>query len=201
MPVPIPLILGALQVGGGAAGAIQGNQNRQRIKGEIGKAYKIGAERLRLRQGDQRQSSGESLVARGIATGGNARFRRGPGITEGTTRGIRWTRNTPTPATGPGIRTLGDQATADLTVEQYLEQSAMRAQRDSAYAGADAAATNALVGGIGQAVAGGIQGYQTGQMYNSFRGIDPVNPLSRGAWAAPPMTADQLNVFSDPAWR
>jgi hypothetical protein len=197
----LPLILGALQVAGGIGGAIQGNQNRQRQKGEIGKAYKIGAERLRLRQGDQRQSSGESLVARGIATGGNARVRRGPGITEGKTRGISWVNNTPTQVSGTGIRTLGDQVTADLTEEQRLEQAAMRSQRDSAYAGADAGATQALVGGIGQAVAGGIQGYQTGQMYNSFRGIDPVNPLSRGAWAAPPMTADQLNVFSDPAWR
>ena len=222
--MPLPLILAGLQVAGGAAGAIQGNQTRQKAKGEIGRAYTLGKKRLSLRQGDQRQSHGEGLVARGLAQGGNIRVGRGvqptsanamgdaKRLTAGQNAVIRAAgfsapmarrlagSGTPavpmvTPVPVTRARTLGEQGQADLSSEQQLEQNALLQQRDSALAGADAGATGALVGGIGQAVSGGIQGYQSGTMYNAYRGIDPVNPLGAGAWAMPPgLTVNDLNT-------
>ena len=209
----LPLILAAIQAAGGIGGAIQGNQRRQQQKGEIGRAYKLGQQRLALRQGDVRQGTGESLVARGLAQGGNVRVGRGavPLNTREVehakmlnTAGRRFTgakgNLAPVPAVVPiaavtGARDLGGQVRADLGREQQLEQNALKQQRDSALAGANADATGALIGGIGQAVAGGIQGYQTGTMYaNAFGNIDPVRPLERGAWAQP--SVDALNIYS-----
>lgn len=66
----LPAIIAGLNVIGSAASAVQGNQNRQRAKGEIKKAYKLGRERLALRQGDQRRGQAESLIARGLSNGG-----------------------------------------------------------------------------------------------------------------------------------
>ena len=197
----LPLILAGLQVAGGIAGAVQGNQQRQKAKGEIGRAYELGTRRLALRQGDVRQGVGESLVARGLAQGGNRRLSTAP-ETRGTRTMVRGTAlGKPIPVVAPvtqrpvtGARDLGGQAMTDLAREQQLERTALKQQRDSAVAGADAAATGALVGGIGQAVAGGIQGYQTGTMYNSFAGIDPVDPLRRGAWAQP--AVDAFNLYN-----
>lgn len=212
----LPLILAGLQVAGGVAGAVQGNQNRQKAKGEIGRAYELGQKRLALRQGDVRQGTAESLVARGLAQGGNVRL--GRAVQPLNTReretvarqnatyssvakqmGIPTNRAQPIPAAVAPVsvraaRDLGGQVTADLAREQQLEQNAMKQQRDSALAGADAAATGALVGGIGQAVAGGIQGYQSGQMFNSFNGINPVDPLSTPQWSRP--AVDSLNIYS-----
>lgn len=215
----LPLILAGLQVAGGVAGAVQGHNTRQKVKREIGRAYELGRERLNLRQGDIRQGTGESLVARGLAQGGNVRLGRAAVPTNATevraatnanrhinrfVRQQRGPQQTPVtavavPSAVPavsvrGARDLGGQVALDLAREQQLEQNALKQQRDAAFSGANADATNALVGGIGQAIAGGIQGYQSGQMYNAAFGIDPVRPLERGAWAMP--SVDALNIYN-----
>lgn len=190
----VPLILGALQVGGGIAGMVQGNQRRQQQKGFVDRAYKVGRDRLGLRQGDQRRSQTESLIARGLGTG--LRIKRGPELSSPfspdagrgeivrTQRGSRLRRPS----------TLGEQQQFDLQREQQLEQDALKETRDATRSGIDAGYNQQLVGQIGNTIAGGIQGYQTGQMYNAYKGIDPVDPLGRGAWAN--KAVDELNVFT-----
>jgi hypothetical protein len=55
----------------GAIGtAITGNQAKQKRKGAIGAAYRVNAARMDLDQADTRQSTNESLNARGILTAG-----------------------------------------------------------------------------------------------------------------------------------
>lgn len=66
----LPAIAAALNIVGGAARGIQGNQDRQRAKGEIKKAYRLGQERLNLRQGDVRRGQAEGMQARGLTQGG-----------------------------------------------------------------------------------------------------------------------------------
>lgn len=215
----LPLILGALQVGGQIAGAIQGNQQRQAQKGFVDRAYKLGRKRLDVRQADQRGGQAESLIAQGLAGGGNIRATRTPIRYEG--EGGREASNVApaiqqaykrltgrdypvertqveamegAPAVSvAGARTLGEQRQLDLMREQQLEQNALRETRDSARAGVNAAYNQQLVGQVGNAIAGGIQGYQTGQIYNAYRGIDPVDPLGRGAWSN--RAVDELNIF------
>lgn len=206
----LPLILGALQVAGGIGGAIQGNQQRQAQKGFIDRAYKLGRQRLDVRQADQRGGQAESLIAQGLAGGGNIRATRTPiryegegeapinqlAARSGIIRSMDFDR--PPPSGAPavsvaGARTLGEQRQLDLMREQQLEQNALRESRDSARAGVNAAYTQQLVGQVGNAIAGGIQGYQTGQIYNAYRGIDPVDPLGRGAWSN--RAVDELNIF------
>lgn len=55
---------------GGAAKAIQGNQQKQRQKGEIGQSYREDAYQEGLKQANTRQASNESLNARGVLTAG-----------------------------------------------------------------------------------------------------------------------------------
>lgn len=228
----LPLVLSAIQGLGGVAGAIQGNQQRQRAKQEINDAYAIGQERLRLRQGDVRQGTAEGLVARGLAQGGNARVGRqvnptNPKAIAEVQRGNEIAKRRlfqaftpagaslmqrktamevannlparPLPAVVPretvtGARDLGGQVTADLRREQQLEANAMQAQRDAAIRGVNTDATANLVGNIGQAIAGGIQGYQTGQTWNSYRGVDPVQPLLTPRWDQG--SVDRFNTFN-----
>jgi hypothetical protein len=55
----------------GAIGtAITGNQAKQKRKGAIGEAYRVNAARMDLDQADTRQSTNESLNARGVLTAG-----------------------------------------------------------------------------------------------------------------------------------
>lgn len=206
----LPLILAGIQVAGGIAGAIQGNQQKQKQKGVIGQAYRLGRERLNVRQGDQRRGQAEGLVARGLAGGGVRASNRAvspvtPGRVTSVARGtgpvdaLRGTgpgitRSGGTPRVGvTGARTLGQQQQMDLTREQQFEQDALLENRNAALAGLNADATNALVGNIGGAIGGAIQGYNAGQTYNAYRGIDPVMPLERGAWSQP--AVDSLNIF------
>lgn len=207
----LPLILAGIQVAGGIAGGIQANQQKQKQKGVIGQAYRLGRERLNVRQGDQRRGQAEGLVARGLAGGGVRASNRAvspvtPGrvisVAPGTSpadalrgRGPGVTRSAGTPRVSvTGARTLGQQQQLDLTREQQFEQDALLEQRNAANAGLSADATNALVGNIGGAIGGAIQGYQAGQQYNAYKGIDPVSPLERGAWSQP--AVDALNVFN-----
>lgn len=70
-------ILKAIPIVGSVVSAVQGNQNRQRAKGEITKAYTLGRQRLDLRQGDIRRTQAERLASRGLAQGG-IRLRTAP---------------------------------------------------------------------------------------------------------------------------
>lgn len=199
----LPLILAGLGVAGQVAGGVQANQQRQNAKGVIDQTYRLGRQRLGVRQQDVRRTQAEGIVARGLA-GGGARIRTAPIAPEGEggraplRSGIRM-GNAPAVAGVPalpvtGARTLGQQQQVDMAREQQLEQNALLEQRNAARAGVEAGYAQSLAGTIGGAVASGIQGYQTGQAFNAFRGIDPIDPLRRGAWAQPQV--DALNIYS-----
>ena len=203
----LPLILAGLQVGGALASGIQNNQQKQKQKGVIGRAYKLGKERLGTRQGDQRQAQAESIGSRGLGGGGIrvasavAPMQRpkmaatGKGLPLLSPGGMA-----PIPGTGnprasvTGARTLGQQQQADMGREQQYEQDALLEQKNAALAGLNADAAASLVGTVGQGIGGAIQGYQTGTTYNAYKGIDPVNPLGRGAWAP---TAGTNTIYNE----
>jgi hypothetical protein len=198
----IPLLIaagsGILRAG---VGAIRANQEKQRQRGIIGRAYDKGRERLDLHQGDVRQSVGEGLIARGLAGGGAVRDtgRVQPGAASTVT----------------GAHDLGGQAVADLQREQGIEQTGLRDQRDdalrdvkheyhgqlisslmsgvqtavNAYSGASALGAGKALGGVSSpggapSIAGGAADFDAGGM-PGWGGIDVVNPLGRGAWATP----------------
>lgn len=206
---PLGNVLAALPVVGNIVSAVQGNQNRQRAKGEINKAYQLGQQRLTLRQGDQRRGQAESLVARGLSNGGgrigravgptniNAWANNAPGYTPtGTAQPRRGSDRTlavvsqGTPVRPGSARTLGEAQSRDLRSEQQLEQDAMRQQRDAAIAGVDAGYTQALVNAGGNAISGAINAYGAMQPMGGTPakpdygkgafGIDPVSPWGSG---------------------
>lgn len=183
-------VLAGVQLVGSAASAIQGNQNRQKAKGQIDKAFRLGRERLATRQQDQRRTQAESLISRGLTQGG-IRLR---------TRPVADSRGGAESVTG--ARTLGEQQQLDLTREQQVEQDALRQQRNAARAGVNAEYTQGLVGAIGSGVAGAVNAFAVDRMrprdeapagapssVGEF-GIDPIAP-----WE--PVRTDTFNVWFD----
>lgn len=205
----LPLALAAIQTIGSGVSAIQGNQNRQKAKGQIDAAYRLGRERLATRQGDQRRTQAESLISRGLTQGGirlrtrpvqrtNAVLSQREGVTPDGTR-IRLNaaidpttvRNAPEAVTG--ARTLGEQQQLDLAREQQVEQDALYQQRNAARAGVDAGYAQGLTGAIGQGVAGAVDAFRLGQVKQQAEqgafGIDPIAPWEQ-------TRVDQFNTFT-----
>jgi len=113
------------------------------------------------------------------------------------------------PVSVSGAYDLGSQQGSDLAREQQLEQTDLVRQKDAALAGNDAEYANTLVGSAAAGVAGAgdvanaygamkapgvTDAFGAGRLpegttapdtpyKNAFMGIDPVNPLERGAWA------------------
>lgn len=182
------------------AGGVQANQNRQRQKGIIGKAYALGQQRMNLGQLDARQRVAEQSGARGLDAGGDVTT--GAAVGPGATPGVG------------GAHTLGAQQTADLAREQTIEQTGLKNESEAQLSNVNEEASqqiiNAGVGGIeagvqaksglsalnalktqtpgtaGATPMASLSGDATSSPYpNSFGGIDPVHPLGRGAWAGP----------------
>lgn len=199
------LVLAALGAGQGAAGAIEANQERQRQKGVIGRAFDIADKRQLIQQRDVRQQQGENLVARGL-TGGGGVSTEAPAYMGTPTKAEVLNRTRAlfskalgagaAPATGPAAppvgvpHTLGAQVTSDLGKEQQLEQQDLNAQREAALSGVNAAANAAEVGSIASGIQSGISGWASG---TGWGGIDPVNPIS-----TPKGTVEDFNVNGGP---
>lgn len=116
----LPLALAAIQTIGSGVSAIQGNQNRQKAKGQIDAAYRLGRERLATRQGDQRRTQAESLISRGLTQGG-IRLRTRPVEREG--------------AGGPRVPNVGAirmRAAIDLQRLPMNDPRRVQAMRDAA---------------------------------------------------------------------
>lgn len=187
----------AVGLGSAAVGGVSANQERQRKKGIVGKAFGIAEQRQRLRQQDVRQSIGESLGARGLAAGGAV---RDTGAVSGVTPSVA------------GAHDLGGQQMADLAREQSLEVQDTAARKNSELSNVNAEANSSMIGaavnGISTAVglksslnesaAAGTPGVGSGVMVDSapggnrypgsYGGVDPVDPLGRGAWKSPATT-------------
>lgn len=188
----------AVAVGGGSAiaGIVQTNANRQRQKGIIGKAYDTAQARMSISQTDTREQVGESAGQRGLTQTGSVTLGNpvGPGATPGV----------------GGAHDLGGQQTLDLAREQTIEQSGLKNESAADLSNVNEEANQGMIG----AAAGGVQtgfgvegamneaaamrtgapgalaaiGNYSGEASpypNSFGGIDPVNPLGRGAWSTP----------------
>lgn len=213
--------LAAAQAVGDVASGIEANQARQRNKGIIGQAYKLGQQRLNLTQQDTRQSQGENLGARGLSGGGDVYTGGAVSPTSTSTGGAG-----AAPVSVGGAHTLGEQATADESREQQLEQTGLAQQAAQAYTANNANAdTSELESGIaagGSAAAAFTQPQQQQQLTtpaaagvassgvpapspvgpttspygNSWGGIDPIHPLSRGTWSGDPTSTGGFNVFN-----
>lgn len=142
----LPLILGALSIGKGIYGAIQANQQKQRNKGYINDAYRSGVQRMETRQGDVRQSTSESLNARGLLGGGVSPIHKlmAGGSTVDATD-------------------LGSQRMATNESEFGLERHDLDAQHERDLNENKAAAVNAQIGSIAGGIQGAISAYSTGQ--------------------------------------
>jgi hypothetical protein len=172
--------LGALE---GLAGGIEANQTRQKQKGIIGKAFTIAKQRQAISQTDQRQSTAEGAVARGLTSGG--------GVTTGG----------PASLTTPGVsgaNTLGGQIGQDLGREQSLEVQDTNAQEQAALSGVNAQANAGEIGAAASGVGGALSGVAAGQEYNAWGGIHPVQPFGIGGGGGTPTpTTSSFNVFGD----
>ena len=201
------LTAAAVAVVGGGVGAIEANQNRQKQKGTQGTAFGIASKELGLSQLNTREGVAEGSVQRGLTGGGDVSASGAPGMT------------TPSPG---GASTLGGQVGKDLAVQQSLEVQNLSnentAQLQQINANADASEVGSIAGGI----SGGLRAIATptnattpttgpsasasptdlglsaatvpGPYPASFQGVDPINPLGRGAWSAPNTTGGQ-NIF------
>lgn len=191
----VPIALGAIRALGGS---ILANQERQRKKGVIGRAAKLGQERLNLEQGDTRQSVAEAMTARGLS-----------GVSAGAP-----VRATESYSHGPGTETavdvgqahdLGSQSRLDLRREQQLQQSGLAQQVNNAYGDVNAEATQGIINSIGAGVstALGAQG-----ALNDVAGakaasaaadaISPQAPSVRGAFGLHPITAQPITMGAEP---
>lgn len=174
----------------GIGGAVAGNQQKQKNKGLIGKAYQEGRKRLNLVQGDTRQSFGEGLTARGLHMGGNV---RASGAVKPEQEGVKVTASINRDLIRPGIpmgginspfspikhaysrvtnptvdltqaTDLGGQQQADLLREQQLEQNELRTAYDTAITNNDAMGFQNVVGNI-------AAGIDTGSMIANAFGV------------------------------
>jgi hypothetical protein len=140
---PLAWVTGAVESG---VGLIQNRNETRRRRNLIRDAYNRGQERLNINQQDVRQNTNESLIARGLAGGGDVSD-RGP-VAPGGDKGVG------------DAHTLGGQQLSDLRREQTLEQDNLVNQRDNAYSDTDAANTQGQINAISAGVhtAFGLQG-------------------------------------------
>jgi hypothetical protein len=193
------LTAAAVAIAGGGIGAVEANQNREKEKGIQGKAYGIASKNLDISQINTREGVAEGSVQRGLTGAGDVNAAGAPGMT------------TPSPG---GASTLGGQVGKDLAVQQSLEVQNLSnentAQLQQINASADASEVSSIASGIAGAARAGSSAPSTpvvgpsasatpaslglgssvvpGPYPASFGGIDPVNPLGRGAWSAPNTT-------------
>lgn len=217
----LPLILAAASAIGGGIKAIGANQERQRNKGIIGRAYGIARKRQATHHQDVRQGTAESLGARGLAQGG--------GVTAAPAVGPRTAVPKGTPISNAyRPRTLGEQQQADNEGEFDLERQDLNSREEMAKAGINQQANAQIAGSVTEGVTGAIANYYGAQKIggdddaspiaaaygkgtmvdtlpkgsssspypSSFMGIDPVDPLGRGAWKSPNTTGG-FNVFNE----
>jgi hypothetical protein len=181
----IAAALGAVRAGVGMAGARK-EANRQRNM--IHSAYARGQQRLGVKQQDVRQQEGESLIARGLAGGGDVHD-SGP-VGAGADLGVG------------GARTLGGQQLTDLHREQGLEQNELLAQRDNALSDVGAQGTQNTINAIGSGISTAMSVYGAGQELGAARTAGAPGPAPaptpapgtgigtiRGAYGLDPITA------------
>lgn len=166
----------------GAIGtAITGNQAKQKRKGAIGEAYRVNAARMDLDQADTRQSTNESLNARGVLTAGGVQT---PSPTSPIARAVasggprfgsldRYEGAAGRNAIGPA-NTLSGAANAALTDQFALERkeladnkAAMEKENRAEY-----------LGSIGHAVEEGID--TTVNAFGANLQTEPQTPPSLG---------------------
>lgn len=158
--MPLPLIAAALAAGAlrTGFGLASNRSNGRRQKGLIHEAYGRGKERLDVRQQDVRQSTGESLNARGLVNG--AAVSIGGPVAPGV-------------AVQGGASTLGEAATRDLQYEQGLEQNDLAGQRDAALSDVSAAGKQGIFDAISSGINTATSVYGMGKQMGAMRSPAP----------------------------
>lgn len=176
----LPLIAAAVASGGLRAGigAIQNRSETRRSRNLINDSYADASRRLLVNQADVRQSTNESLNARGVG-GSSAR----PTIagTYGLLGGGETGRNPTTIAgtqVGPEAHTLGEQTQANTDQQLGFERKALDFEHDRANADNDANSMANSIGAISSGIQTGASVYNAGSMLGS----------GAGAAATPSMT-------------
>jgi hypothetical protein len=135
----IPLILGAMAVGKGIAGAVQANQTKKRREGFIDANYQLAKKKLNTAQADVRQGTSESLMARGLTQGGLSPIHA---------------------AMAPGAsHSLGEQVQSDNEKQFALENTDLENQRNQANSENEAGRNSAYLGaavGTAQGIMGAM---------------------------------------------
>jgi hypothetical protein len=215
--LPIAIALGA---GKGLAGAISAHDRGHHNKRMIKQAYRRGDAQLRLRQGDVRQQTNESLAARGLLNAGSApdaakampTFDAGQAKKGGllsfakavgqygtesrtTEMGNQASRN------GVGLAgTLAAGISGDLSTEFYKERDDLWTQQRNALDENSAATRAGYIGAVGDGIstaAAAQNAFGGGAMPSGIPGaynIDVVDPLAAfNAAQGAGQTQDLLN--------
>jgi hypothetical protein len=192
------------------AGMIQANQVRQKQKGLIGQAYQTAQGQLNIGERNTREDTGESLVARGLTGAGDVTTGAAvsPGTVPGeggaTTLGSQQGVNLKEQQVLEQDSLLNEKNAAMTGVNETANQSMINAGAAGIGAGLNLAAQKPVVPGQiatapgagasaaiappPAAAAGSLSGDQgpspsANNYPGSYGGVDPVNPLGRGAWA------------------
>lgn len=145
----LPLVLAALGAGRAIVGGIQANQEKQRRKGFIEANYRLAKEKLNTNQSLVRQSTQESLAARGLIAG----------------------------AMKGG--TLGNQVTTDTEHQLELERQDLENNKTQALSDNRAAYASALSSSIGAGINTAVSAYGASQDMAAARGASPVKAAMR----------------------
>lgn len=170
--MPVPLIAAAMAAGAvrGIVGGIQNRNETRRKRGLINQAYTGGQQRMNVQQQDVREGMGESLVARGLAQGGDVQT--GGAVSPGETLSVG------------GARTIGGQQTTDLHREQTLEQNDLLAQRDAALSDVNAAGTQGTIDAVSGGINTAMSVYGMGREMGAMRAAGSAAPSSAPATPA-----------------
>lgn len=202
-------VAGVSLIGGGAK-AVQANQAGQRNKGIIGKAYGLARQRQTEHQQDVRQGSAESLWARGLGQGGGAAVgvptRTAVPKTAAGVSPIAAAYQPHSLGEQMGAdneREFGFER-EDLNSREDMAKAGVSQQASagvasgiadgvtgavSSYngvqkpAGLDSNAASPIASAYGKGVMVDTPPPVSSPYTNSFGGIDPVDPLGRGAWS------------------
>ncbi len=202
----LPLIIGALKVGGAIYGAVDANQQKQRTMGYLSEAYGSGVQRMNTRQNVVREDTAESLARRGLLNGGYSPIHRAMAGEIGTS-GVQ-----ERVAIGKDQQPVTNDLAGATTLRNEREFDIERHDLDAAYTRDinenRANAINAQIGAIAKGVEGVASAYGTAQDMkamdamkasgntgkspiasallsgSSYDGVHPVDPLNdpNSAW-------------------
>jgi hypothetical protein len=177
---------------------ISSNQRKQRNKGYTEGNYQLAKKGLQRRQEGVRQSTSESLAARGLTQGGLSPIQRAMAANSGTypdRPGVISQNDRVQPTTAVVPHTLGEQQQVDNDEQFRLEQVDLEQQRERAERENKAEYIDALVNAGTSAALQGMQAYGIKQDMKP-----PAPEPSAGATSLSPIQATMTGVDNPANW-